>query len=70
MFGRLALLLPMAFCIFLVLDSQDRNVRLAAIVSLAVMEQIREWLLISSIKGLQGKAGNSAIIMGTSKKKA
>ena len=48
----------MAFCIFLVLDSQDRNVRLAAVVVLAVMEQIREWLLISSIKGLRGKAGN------------
>ena len=62
----------MAFCIFLVLDSQDRNVRLAAVVVLAVMEQIREWLLISSIKGLRGKAGNppAAIIRGTGKEKA
>lgn len=49
--GRLVLLLPMAFCIFLLLDSQDKFVRLAAIVVLAVLEQLREWLLISGIRG-------------------
>ena len=51
MLARLAILLPMAFCIFLLLDSQDRMVRLVALVALAVLEQIREWMLVSAIKG-------------------
>ncbi|MFA6489673.1 MAG: hypothetical protein WCT52_03230 [Candidatus Micrarchaeia archaeon] len=50
--GRLLILLPMAFCIFLLLDSQDRMVRLAALVVLTVLEQIREWLLVRGIKGI------------------
>ena len=50
--GRLAILLPMAFCIFLLLDSQDKAMRLAALVALAILEQIREWLLVSGIKGI------------------
>ena len=50
--ARLLLLLPMAFCIFLLLDSQDRTIRLIALVALIVFEQIREWALINSIKPL------------------
>ncbi len=50
--GRLLILLPMAFCIFLLLDSQDRVVRLAALVVLAILEQIREWLLVKGIRGI------------------
>ena len=49
--GRLVILLPMAFCIFLLLDSQDKGVRLIALIALAILEQIREWLLVSAIKG-------------------
>ena len=49
--GRMVLLLPMAFCIFLLLDSQDKVVRLFALIALAIIEQIREWLLVSGIKG-------------------
>jgi len=50
-------LLPMAFCIFLLLASDDRMVRLAAIIALIIMEQIREWLLVSSIRPLsKGKS--------------
>lgn len=48
--GRLILLLPMAFCIFLLLDSQDKGVRLLALIALIILEQIREWLLLSSVK--------------------
>jgi len=53
--GRLVLLLPMAFCIFLLLDNQDKSVRVFAFVVLAVLEQIREWLLVSGIKGAAGR---------------
>jgi hypothetical protein len=42
----------MAYCIFLILDSADRNVRLAALVVLIIMEQIRDWTLLSSMKVL------------------
>ena len=56
--GRLIILLPMAFCIFLLLDSQDKTVRLLALIALIVLEQIREWLLISSLKSL-GKEKNN-----------
>ena len=50
--GRLIILLPMAFCIFLLLESQDKTVRLLALIALIILEQIREWLLISSLKSL------------------
>ena len=56
--GRLIILLPMAFCIFLLLDSQDKTVRLLALLGLIVLEQIREWRLISSLKAL-GKEKNN-----------
>ena len=56
--GRLILLLPMAFCIFLLLDSQDKGVRLLALIALIILEQIREWLLISSVKPLGKEKDN------------
>jgi len=46
---RFILLLPMAYCIFLLLASSDQSVRLFAIIVLVILEQIREWLLINSI---------------------
>jgi len=57
--GRLLLLIPLAYCIFVLLDSQDRNVRLAAIIALALIEQVREWLLVSGIKGAASGKGHS-----------
>ncbi|MEM4554321.1 MAG: hypothetical protein QXT25_00530 [Candidatus Anstonellaceae archaeon] len=44
--GRMLLLLPAAFCIFLVLESQDKSIRLAAVICLLLIAQIREWLLL------------------------
>jgi hypothetical protein len=53
--GRLLLLLPVAFCVFLLLASEDRMVRLLAIIALVVLTQVREWLLVQSIKGVAKK---------------
>lgn len=47
--GRLILLLPIAFCIFLLLASEDRMVRLFAVIILLVLAQVREWLLLQSV---------------------
>ena len=54
--GRLVLLLPMAFCIFVLLDNQDRTLRLLALVALVILEQVREWVLINSLKSLRAPA--------------
>ncbi len=56
LFGRLVLLLPMAFCIFVLLDNQDRTLRLLALIALVILEQVREWMLINSLKGLRAPA--------------
>ena len=48
--GRLLVLLPMAFCIFAILDSQDKAIRLLAVIGLIVLEQMREWMLVSAMK--------------------
>ena len=58
--GRLVILLPMAFCIFLLLESQDKGVRLFALIALIILEQIREWLLISSIREVLPPVSSSA----------
>ena len=50
--GRLLLLIPIAFCIFLLLASDDRMIRLLAVIALIILEQLREWLLFSSFKPL------------------
>jgi hypothetical protein len=49
---RYALLVPLAFCLFLLLDSQDRTLRLAALVGAIVLEQIRQWAMVESMKHL------------------
>ena len=50
--ARFLILIPMAYCIFLLLDSQDKSIRLLALIGLIVLEQIREWVLISSMREL------------------
>ncbi len=52
LFGRLALLLPMAFCIFVLLDNQDKAARLLALIALVILEQVREWVLMSGLRGI------------------
>ena len=47
--GRLLILIPMAFCIFVLLDNQDKTVRLLALLVLIVLAQFREWMLLSGI---------------------
>lgn len=50
--ARFLLLIPIAFCLFVILDSQDKNIRLAAVIGLAIIAQVREWLLVSSMRAL------------------
>jgi len=47
---RYMLLVPMAFCIYLLLASNDVNVRLAAIIALIILEQIRDWSLLATAR--------------------
>lgn len=47
--GRLLVLIPMAFCIFVLLDNQDKAARLLALLVLIVLEQFREWMLLSGV---------------------
>ncbi|VVB98979.1 Uncharacterised protein [uncultured archaeon] len=46
----------MAFCIALLLVSNDGMVRLFSVIALIIMEQIREWLLVSAMKPQKGAA--------------
>ncbi|MEM2137931.1 MAG: hypothetical protein QW568_02490 [Candidatus Anstonellaceae archaeon] len=55
---RFLLLIPIAFCLFLLLDSQDRMVRLGAVVLLVILAQAREWLMAQSMRSL-AKGGKS-----------
>lgn len=48
--ARLMLLLPIAYCLFLLIESPDKTVRLGAIIALIIFEQAREWLLLSTIR--------------------
>lgn len=50
----------MAFCIFLLLDSQDRNVRLMAIIAIIILEQVREWMLVKNISDIRDSGKNKA----------
>jgi hypothetical protein len=50
--ARFLILAPMAFCIFVILASEDRWFRLLAVIGLVVLEQIREYLLVSSMREL------------------
>ena len=47
---RYVLLVPMAFCIYLLLASSDVNVRLAAIIALIILEQFRDWSLLATAR--------------------
>lgn len=48
--GRLLILLPIAFCAYFILESQDRSVRLAAFVMLIILAQVREWMFLANQK--------------------
>jgi hypothetical protein len=50
--ARFLILAPMAFCIFVILISEDRLFRLLAVIGLVIFEQIREFALVSSMKEL------------------
>ena len=49
---RYILLVPMAFCIYLLLASGDVNVRLAAIIALIILEQFRDWSLLATARSI------------------
>ena len=49
---RYIILAPMAYCIYLLLASSDVNVRLAAIIALIVLEQVRDWSLLATARGI------------------
>ncbi|VVC01936.1 Uncharacterised protein [uncultured archaeon] len=51
--ARFLILAPMAFCIFVILISEDRLHRLLAVIGLIVLEQIREAALVSSMNELR-----------------
>ncbi|MFA4983053.1 MAG: hypothetical protein WC588_02430 [Candidatus Micrarchaeia archaeon] len=52
--GRAILLLPIAVCAFVVIDSQDRFLRLLGLLGLVVFAQAREWMLLSTAKKAKG----------------
>ncbi len=49
---RYIILAPMAYCIYLLLASSDVNVRLAAIIALILLEQVRDWSLMATARSL------------------
>ena len=49
---RYIILAPMAYCIYLLLASSDVNVRLAAIIALIVLEQVRDWSLLATARSI------------------
>jgi len=49
---RYIILVPMAYCIYLLLASSDVNVRLMAIIALIVLEQVRDWSLLATARSL------------------
>ena len=51
-FLRYIILAPIAFCIYLLLASSDINVRLAAIIALIILEQIRDWSLLATARSI------------------
>ena len=51
-FLRYIILAPIAFCIYLLLASSDINVRLAAIIALIILEQIRDWSLLATARAI------------------
>ncbi len=49
-FLRYIILAPMAYCIYLLLASNDVNVRMFAIIALIILEQIRDWSLLATAR--------------------
>lgn len=49
---RYIILAPMAYCIYLLLASNDANVRLMAIIALIVLEQVRDWSLLATARSI------------------
>jgi len=49
---RYIILAPMAYCIYLLLASSDANVRLAAIIVLILLEQVRDWSLLATARAI------------------
>ena len=49
---RYIILAPMAYCIYLLLASNDANVRMVAILALIILEQIRDWSLLAAARAI------------------
>jgi len=49
---RYIILVPIAYCIYLLLASNDSNVRLEAIIVLIILEQIRDWSLLATARSI------------------
>jgi len=49
---RYIILAPMAYCIYLLLASNDANVRLMAIIALILLEQVRDWSLLATARSI------------------
>lgn len=49
---RYIILAPMAYCIYLLLASNDANVRLTAIIALILLEQVRDWSLLATARSI------------------
>lgn len=49
---RYLVLVPMAYCIYLLLSQNDLNTKLAAVIALIILEQIRDWSLLSGMERL------------------
>ena len=49
---RYIILVPMAFCICILLASNDVNVRLIAIIALILLEQVRDWSLLATARSI------------------
>jgi hypothetical protein len=49
---RYLILAPMAYCIYLLITSNEMYVRLAAIIALIVLEQVRNWSLLATARSI------------------
>ncbi|MCX6770270.1 MAG: hypothetical protein NT051_06405 [Candidatus Micrarchaeota archaeon] len=49
---RYILLIPLAFCLCMLLVSQDIYMRLAALVGAIILEQARQWAMVSAMRNL------------------
>lgn len=49
---RYLILLPIAFCLYVLIVSSDMNTRFLAVLALVLLAQVRDWSLLSSARGL------------------